>query len=169
MYKFESTALQPFALWAVCLRLRSWLRGATGPKETAGCSCGGWQPRGGGVACPSDRRRTSRHRSLLLLLLDHVHHGDPRRRPFLWPGLFEPDVYYVLDRVVNVRHERYQSEACAAAHMVTAAQASTMLRPLNAGGSCWLRAHRRVTATTWRRFPVVAVGTLAVPCAPPGG
>jgi hypothetical protein len=31
----------------------------------------------------------------------------------------------MLDRVVNVRHERYQSEACAAAHMVTAAQAST--------------------------------------------
>jgi hypothetical protein len=63
--------------------------------------------------------------SLLLLLVDHVHDGHPRRRPFLWPGLFEADVYYMLDRVVNVRHERYQSEACAAAHMVTAAQAST--------------------------------------------
>ena len=87
--------------------------------------------------------------SLLLRLVDRIHDGDPRRRPFLWPSLLEADVYHVLDRVVDVRHERYQGEACAAAHVVTAAQASAkphmhmhmhmhvhIRSTHNAGGSC---------------------------------
>ena len=64
-------------------------------------------------------------------------------------SLLEADVYHVLDRVVDVRHERYQGEACAAAHVVTAAQASAkphmhmhmhmhvhIRSTHNAGGSC---------------------------------
>ena len=51
--------------------------------------------------------------SLRLLLIEHLPHPDPRRRPFLGPGLVEGELDDVLDRLVDVRHERYQSEACA--------------------------------------------------------